>query len=659
MEIKHQENLGDTVQKHLIMGTAGHVDHGKTTLIKALTGFDCDTHKQEKDRGITINLGFSHLDLPDGNSVGIVDVPGHADFIKTMVAGACGLDFVLLIIAADESIMPQTSEHLQIMELLGIQNGIIVLTKTDLVDEELLELAEEEVLDFVENSFLKNAPILKVSSTDGTGIEELINAIMQKVNEIPERKSEGLFRMYVDRVFTQEGFGTVMNGSAISGSINKNDPAYLLPANKEVRIRRLEHHGKEVGSVKAGDRASFNLVGFKQKDFKRGMVLSNREIKPTKLIDVKLRLFQKEVTLDLWSQVIFLLGTNRLMCRMHLLDADYLNSGESCLAQIYFPNEIITQFDDKFIIRNSSGNLTLGGGHVVDPYPLHHRRRREAQVEIVKKLSSGDLEELLAAEVRKTTLPITHLEIAAKLDIDPNELIEIIFQKLPGDIVFFQEDSNILLLMKKTATAHQNKILSNLLEFHKKNPLSKNGRTFKELLGIFGTKQNETSKTILRIILEKLENEGKIRKSDKTYIHTSHKVEMDSESEKLIEKIENLILNSGYSASDMDEILDKFSSAVNEKKLLQFLKFLQDSEKIVFIQKKYLHTKTVNKAKKLIIEFIEKNEAGITVAQFRDMIAGNRSSAILLMDYMDNSGITIRKGNNRFLTRKFKEKNQL
>jgi selenocysteine-specific elongation factor len=659
MEIKHQENLGDTVQKHLIMGTAGHVDHGKTTLIKALTGFDCDTHKQEKDRGITINLGFSHLDLPDGNSVGIVDVPGHADFIKTMVAGACGLDFVLLIIAADESIMPQTSEHLQIMELLGIQNGIIVLTKTDLVDEELLELAEEEVLDFVENSFLKNAPILKVSSTDGTGIEELINAIMQKVNEIPERKSEGLFRMYVDRVFTQEGFGTVMNGSAISGSINKNDPAYLLPANKEVRIRRLEHHGKEVGSVKAGDRASFNLVGFKQKDFKRGMVLSNREIKPTKLIDVKLRLFQKEVTLDLWSQVIFLLGTNRLMCRMHLLDADYLNSGESCLAQIYFPNEIITQFDDKFIIRNSSGNLTLGGGHVVDPYPLHHRRRREAQVEIVKKLSSGDLEELLAAEVRKTTLPITHLEIAAKLDIDPNELIEIIFQKLPGDIVFFQEDSNILLLMKKTATAHQNKILSNLLEFHKKNPLSKNGRTFKELLGIFGTKQNETSKTILRIILEKLENEGKIRKSDKTYIHTSHKVEMDSESEKLIEKIENLILNSGYSASDMDEILDKFSSAVNEKKLLQFLKFLQDSEKIVFIQKKYLHTKTVNKAKKLIIEFIEKNEAGITVAQFRDMIAGNRSSAILLMDYMYNSGITIRKGNNRFLTRKFKEKNQL
>ncbi len=216
-----------------------------------------------------------------------------------MVAGACGLDFVLLIIAADESIMPQTSEHLQIMELLGIQNGIIVLTKTDLVDEELLELAEEEVLEFVENSFLKKAPILKVSSTDGAGIEELINAIMRKVSEIPERKSEGLFRMYVDRVFTQEGFGTIINGSVISGSINKSDPAYLLPVNKEVRIRRMEHHGKEVGNVKAGDRASFNLVGFKQKDFKRGMVLSNREIKPTKLIDVNLNLFQKDVTLDL------------------------------------------------------------------------------------------------------------------------------------------------------------------------------------------------------------------------------------------------------------------------------------------------------------------------------------------------------------------------
>ena len=656
MEKKHLINVDEVNRKHLIMGTAGHVDHGKTTLIKALTGYDCDTHKQEKERGITINLGFSHLDLPNGNSVGIVDVPGHADFIKTMVAGACGLDFVLLIIAADESIMPQTSEHLEIMKLLGIQHGIIVLTKIDLVDAELLELAEEEVREFVENSFLKDAPILPVSSTNGTGLDELINTIMQTVNDIPERKSEGLFRMYVDRVFSQEGFGTIMNGSVISGSISKNDPVFLLPGNKEMRIRRLEHHGQEVENVKAGDRASFNLVGFKQKDFKRGLVLANREIKPTKLIDVNLNLFQKDVTLELWSQVIFLLGTNRVMCRLHLLDRDDLNSGESCLAQIYLPNEIITQFGDKFIIRNSSGDLTLGGGHIVDPYPLHHRRRREAQVEIVKKLSSGDLPELVAAEVRKTTLPITQAEIAKKLDVEPNELIEIIFQQLPGDIVFFQDGSNILLLTKKNATSHQNKILSNLQEFHKNNPLSQKGRTFKELLGIFGSQQNEETKTILRIILGKLENEAKIRKVESTYVHASHQVQVDSQAEKQIEQIENFILKSGYSATDVEEILADFPTEMNEKQLLQFLKFLLDSGKIIFIQKKYLHAEVIEKAQEMVIDFIEKNVEGITVAQFRDMIAGNRSSALLILDFMDNSGITLRKGNNRFLTRKFKEK---
>ncbi|MEA2096189.1 MAG: selenocysteine-specific translation elongation factor, partial [Candidatus Cloacimonadota bacterium] len=258
--------------KHLIMGTAGHVDHGKTTLIKALTGYDCDTHKQEKERGITINLGFSHIDLPNGNSVGIVDVPGHADFIKTMVAGACGIDFVLLVIAADEGIMPQTKEHLEIMKTLGITNGIIVLNKIDLVDEELIELATEEVMDFVKDSFLNDASIIQVSSQTKQGINELINEISTLIDPIPQRKIEGLFRMYIDRIFTQEGFGTIVNGSIISGTISKNEPVFLLPNEKELRIRRLEHHGKEVSQVSAGDRASFNLVGFKQKDFKHGMV---------------------------------------------------------------------------------------------------------------------------------------------------------------------------------------------------------------------------------------------------------------------------------------------------------------------------------------------------------------------------------------------------
>ena len=644
--------------KHLIMGTAGHVDHGKTTIIKALTGFDCDTHKQEKDRGITINLGFSHLDLPGGNSVGIVDVPGHADFIKTMVAGACGIDFVLFIISADEGIMQQTSEHLEIMKILDVKHGIIVLTKIDLVDSELLELAVEEVSEFVQDSFLADAPIIQVSSTTGDGIPELLAAISKIIEEIPARNNEGLFRMYIDRVFTREGFGTIMNGSVISGSINRNDPVYMLPGNKELRIRRLEHHGVEVDNIKAGDRASFNLVGFKQKDFKRGMVLSNRLLEPTKLIDVKVRIFQKEITLGLWSQVIFLSGTNRLMCRMHLLDKDVLQNGENGLAQIYLPQEIITHLGDKFIIRNSSGNLTIGGGHVVDPYPLHHRRRRPNHVETVKKISGGELHQLVAAEVRKTTLPISHKDIASILDVNPDDLIDVIFQQLPGDIIFFQKDDNILLMMKKIATATQNKILTNLQEFHKKNPLRENGRTFKELMGIFGSDQNDSTRDVLKLMLEKLVENGKLALIDRTWKLSSHRVQIDSNMTKSIEEIDSFMQSIGNASADLTEISAAVSSNISEKQLSQILNYMIDTKTIHFIQKRYLHSSFVEKSKKIIVEHIKNNSDGITVAQFRDMIAGNRTNAILMLDLMDNNGITLRKGNNRFLTKKYLESNK-
>ncbi|MBN1326426.1 MAG: GTP-binding protein, partial [Candidatus Cloacimonetes bacterium] len=211
------------LEKHLIMGTAGHVDHGKTSLIRALTGFDCDTHKEEKQRGITINLGFTHLNLPDGNSIGIVDVPGHADFIKTMVSGACGLDLVLMVIAADEGIMPQTREHLLIMDQLEIKQGLIALTKIDLVDEDLQDLAKEEIAEFTRNSFLQDCPVIPVSIMNNVGVAQLIEAISNLTADTPERKSRGHFRMYIDRIFSQPGFGTIVNGSILSGEISRQE----------------------------------------------------------------------------------------------------------------------------------------------------------------------------------------------------------------------------------------------------------------------------------------------------------------------------------------------------------------------------------------------------------------------------------------------------
>ncbi|MDP8201203.1 MAG: selenocysteine-specific translation elongation factor [Candidatus Tenebribacter burtonii] len=641
--------------KHLIMGTAGHVDHGKTALIKALTGYDCDTHKQEKERGITINLGFSHIDLPNGNSVGIVDVPGHADFIKTMVAGACGIDFVLIVIAADEGIMPQTKEHLEIMKTLGITNGIIVLNKIDLVDEELLELATEELKDFVKDSFLYNAPIIQVSSQTKHGIEELINEISIIVDAIPQRKTEGLFRMYIDRIFTQKGFGTIVNGSIISGTITKNELVFLLPNEKELRIRRLEHHGKEVNQVSAGDRASFNLVGFKQKEFKHGMVLSNKKIKSTQLIDIKLNIYENDVTLELWNQVIFLLGTNRIMARIHLLDRDHLKSGENCLAQVYLPHPIITQYNDKFIIRNSSGNLTLGGGYVVDPYPLHHRRRRETQIEIVKKIASGELEEMVAAEVRKSALPLSQKTIADYLDVNPDELIEVIFQKLPGDIVFYQSRDEIILLKKKMNTVYQNKILSGLKDFHIMNPLKNSGKTFKELMGIFGEDQNGETKITLTQILYNLEERAKLRKEGKTWVLISHEVNLNNEIKAMIKKADDLIRSKGNIAVDPSELIDFANDEnISKKRMGQIISYLIDNGDIYFLQQKYLHFDLVEKAKKILLEQLTKSTEGIKVSQLRDLLITNRGTAMILLEFFDSENITLRKGNFRFFTKKYK-----
>lgn len=643
--------------KHLIMGTAGHVDHGKTTLIKALTGYDCDTHKQEKERGITINLGFSHIDLPNGNSVGIVDVPGHADFIKTMVAGACGIDFVLLVIAADEGVMPQTKEHLEIMKTLGVTKGIVVLNKLDLVDEELLELATEEVMDFVQDSFLKDAPIIPVSSQTKQGIEELINEITTFTDSIPQRKTEGLFRMYIDRIFTQEGFGTIVNGSIISGTISKNEPVFLLPNEKELRIRRLEHHGKEVSQVSAGDRASFNLVGFKQKEFKHGMVLSNKKIKPTKLIDIKLNIYQNDVTLGLWNQVIFLLGTNRIMVRIHLLDKDHLKSGESCLAQVYLPHPIITQYNDKFIIRNSSGNLTLGGGYVVDPYPLHHRRRRETQVDIVKKIASGELVEIVAAEVRKSALPISQKTIAEYLDVNPDDLIEVIFQKLPGDIVFYQSKDETILLQKGMNTAYQNKILTGLKDFHVKNPLKNSGKTFKELMGIFGEDQTPETKITLTEILHNLAEKAKLKKEGNSWMLSSHEVKLSDELNTLIKKADNLIRSRGNNAVDPAELSDlAIDEKISKKHLEQIISYLIDNGNIYFLQQKYLHSNLVEKAKKVLLEQLTETTEGIKVSQLRDLLNTNRGTAMILLEFFDSENITLRKGNFRVLTKKYKDK---
>lgn len=648
-------------QCHFILGTAGHVDHGKTALIKALTGIDCDTHPEEKLRGITINLGFSHLDFPNGVSIGIVDVPGHKDFINIMISGACGIDFVMLVIAADSGVMPQTVEHLQIMQMLGIKSGIIVITKTDLADEEMLMIVEEDIEELVRDTFLEGCPILKVSSVTGEGIEELKKFLshppIPSFNGIKKSHSSDIFRMFTDRIFSVAGFGTVVTGSVISGKLTTNDKVFLLPGEKELRVRRLEKHGKQVQEVIAGNRAAINLLGLKKEEFKRGMVLCSKVISPTSLIDAKVKIIASDKKFSLWSQVIFLSGTFESQARVHLIDTESLKCGQSAFAQIHLSQPFIAQIGDKFIIRNSSGDKTIGGGEIIDPYPLHHKRRTEKVITQLKNISEGGLAERIAAEVRKIYSPVTLECIANNLNISEKELAAFSSDSLPVDIVHFDSEGSVYLVLSEQLEKLKNRIIKILENYHKRNPLDEEGRTFEELMGIFGAKRNSMAEGLMRCLLNEMVNRKILRKVNDTWCLYSHQVSLSEEDKKQIKFVESFHKNCGMNVPLMSELIPaSYKKGISENKLNQILLLLNKRERLYNIDGNYIYKDVVDSSRKKLIEHFLNQKSGqnepygITVAQFRDLINGNRKMCLLLLAQFDREGITRREGDLRYLT---------
>jgi len=354
--------------KQIILGTAGHIDHGKTTLIKSLTGVDLDRLKEEKERGITIQLGFTSLPLPSGQILGIVDVPGHEKFVRNMVAGVGGIDIVLFTIAADEGIMPQTREHLDICRLLKIKRGIIAVTKTDLVDDEWLQMVKDEVQEFVQGSFLENAATIPISSTTGQGIPSLLTALDTIAQEVEERTKEGIFRLPIDRIFTMKGFGTVVTGTLIAGTISIGDNTEILPEKITARVRGVQVHNQQVEKASAGLRTAINLQGVDKDSLARGSVLvPPRTIIPTSSIDVRLEhLPNAPKPLKNRSRIRFHSGTSEVLARPIFLDQDELPPGKSSFAQLKFEKPIVILPRDKFVIRSYSPIFTIAGGEVLD-----------------------------------------------------------------------------------------------------------------------------------------------------------------------------------------------------------------------------------------------------------------------------------------------------
>jgi selenocysteine-specific elongation factor len=645
--------------KHLIMGTAGHVDHGKTALIEALTGIDCDTHKEEKRRGITINLGFAHLDLPSGESIGIVDVPGHKDFVHTMVGGASGIDFVLLVIAADSGVMPQTREHLRIMEILGVTHGVMALTRIDLVgDSQLLDLVREEVRQFVRGTFLITSPIVDVSSKTRQGLDRLLEEIKSMAASIEERPVEGDFRMFIDRVFSVSGFGTVVTGSVKSGSLRLKDKVYLQPGKtRECQVRRLERHGKEVDQVSAGDRASINLIGPDKTDVQKGMVLSGRELQETRIVDAALELFsfmnsksEKSPELGIWSQVIFHTGTYESQAKVHLIDRNRLIPGETALVQVHLQEPCVLRQGDRFVIRSSSSDITLGGGRIIDAAPLYHRRRPGKLIEKLKTIAGGQLPALLAGEVRKANRPVSAEEVAALLNVSPEEVEAAVREtgKLPEDIITYPDDRRSIILTVELQQTLERGILEAVEAFCSKNPLVQRGVTPSEIRGSLKINKSSAAETVLKKMLTRLTSEGKLAEKDKTWT-----LPVDSEADGQdmnahIEFFSTYLESLGMQVPLMNDMKKRAKERnLTENQLKQVLYHLTSTGNAYRIKDDYIHASIVDRCRKHLLDWFSGPNKEITVGQFRDLVNGNRKICLLLLARFDSERITKRVGDVR------------
>lgn len=378
---------------HYIIGTAGHVDHGKTALIRALTGVETDRLQQEQQRGISIELGFARLDLGNGQVAGVIDVPGHEKFIPQMLSGISGIDLVLLVVDANEGVMPQTLEHLQIMQLLGLQNGILVISKCDLVEEEWLDIVEEEIREQTAATFLEKAPCCRVSALIGAGMDELLGTIVQQLSQIRERDAGGAVRLPIDRCFTISGFGTVVTGTLVSGRISVGDSLEILPAGVMTRVREAQVHDQQVPQVVAGQRVALNLVGVSRDRIPKGSVAGTPGLfRASSRIDVQLQLLESAPrSLKFRDPLHFHLGTGRSVARAVLLDRDELKAGDQALLQLTLEQPLLVHRGDRFVIRSYSPMLTIGGGIVIDSEPQKHKRFRPQVVDRLQQLISGDL----------------------------------------------------------------------------------------------------------------------------------------------------------------------------------------------------------------------------------------------------------------------------
>lgn len=630
------------VMKNIIIGTAGHIDHGKTTLIKALTGRNTDRWEEEQRRGITIDLGFTYFDLPSGDRAGIIDVPGHERFINNMVAGVVGMDMVLLVIAADEGIMPQTREHMDILNLLGIEKSIIVLNKCDLVDEEWMELVEEEIKEELEGTFLEHAPVVKVSAATGEGLEVLIDTISQMTSdEMMTKDISTIPRLPIDRAFTLSGFGTIITGTLVSGTITKDDLLEMYPIGKECKIRSIQVHGQDRKECYAGQRVAINLSNVKKREIKRGCVLAPpNSMKNTDLLDVRINVLESSMrVLTNHTRLHFFTGTSEILCRAVLLDKEEIGPGESGYVQLRLEEEIAVRRGDKFVVRFYSPMETIGGGVILEPNPGVKKRFQENVIEELKRKESGSSADVIELHVReRADTLITTAELAKLTALSIDEVQEDISELLSQGLV------QVFAMRKDTYVWHADSIRA------AKQTLDKALREYEEKYPYrYGMKKAEVQMTyfqkikpnVFDKIVEMLIEEGCLKRVDEFLCTPQYQVKKDTRYDKVSGILLDTFTNAKYDFVRYSEI--DFKGTVKET-ADDILNILLEEQKIVKVtEDMYTLTEYMERAKELIQEHL-KGEPVITIAQVRDMFDTSRKSAKPIIEYMDSIKVTKKTG---------------
>ncbi|AFM43538.1 selenocysteine-specific translation elongation factor SelB [Desulfosporosinus acidiphilus SJ4] len=628
-------------EKHYLVGTAGHVDHGKTELIRALSGIETDRLREEKQRGISIELGFAHMVLPSGRKVSIVDVPGHERFIRQMLAGASGMDIVLLVIAADEGIMPQTKEHLDILTLLEIPRGIVVLNKIDLVDEEWLDLMEEDIIEKLKNTVFENVPICRVSAVKGLGLEPLKREIDQILSEVESKKSTGPVRMPIDRVFSIQGFGTVVTGTLQSGTVILGQELAIEPGEIKAKVRSVQVHNEKVKEASAGQRVAVNLAGVDVAEVERGSVLVTPNVFPAgTILDLSLRnLPSSDKPITQRQRVRFHIGTTEVLGRIHLLNHEELTPGQEGFAQILLEEPVAVASGDRFVLRFYSPPHTIGGGKILGVADYKQKRFKENVLAQMRIKDLGDPLDLLEKEISE---PRSFAELATRLQISTDDLENrITIMEESGRLEVLMEDDTRLLWGSEAARNWRERLVEVVRNYETHNPL-RLGISRGELKSRLN---NQWSNRRWQTVLEQgAEKNVYILKGSK--VQSIDIAKMPQEIEKRLENLREKWLSLKLTPPDL--IASAETLGISKNEAADYAQYLCDTGEWIHVDQYYYPHIELERAHGQLKEYLE-HHGEIGVSEVRELWGTSRKYAVPLLEYFDQQKVTKRIGDKRKL----------